>query len=124
MPAKKRIAVIDIGSNTIHLLVADSDATTLSCVDDQSTRLQLGAEVARNGSLDPQKMHAAVEVVSRYVDRARTAEAAEVHLLGTAAVRAAANRVELVDKLTAATGFQLQVLNAQEEARLAYLGTT
>jgi len=101
MSANKRIAVIDIGSNTIHLLVADSDATTLSCVDDQSTRLQLGAEVARDGSLDPQKMHAATEVVSAYVDRARAAKAAEVHLLGTAAVRAAANRVELIDKLTA-----------------------
>src|SRR5213593_4879887 len=100
MPGIKRIAVIDIGSNTIHLLVADSDATTLSCVDDQSTRLQLGAEVARDGSLDPQKMHAAVEVVSRYVERARAAKAAEVHLLGTAAVRAAANAGELIEQLT------------------------
>src|SRR6266581_586752 len=116
MSANKRIAVIDVGSNTIHLLVADSDATTLSCVDDQSTRLQLGAEVARDGSFDPRKMHAAVEVVARYVNRARTAEAAELHLLGTAAVRAAANRVELIDKLTAATGIRLQVLSAEEEA--------
>src|SRR5438105_15274592 len=103
MSANKRIAVIDIGSNTIHLLVADSNATILSCVDDQSTRLQLGAEVARDGSLDPQKMHAAIEVVTKYVDRARAAKAAEVHLLGTAAVRAAANRVELIDKLAAGT---------------------
>src|SRR5581483_11841515 len=46
---RKRFAVVDVGSNTVHLLVAESDGQMLMSLDDESTRLQLGADVALSG---------------------------------------------------------------------------
>lgn len=119
-----RFAVVDVGSNTIHLLVADCDGQRLTRLNRESVRLRLGADVARSGFIDPEKVNAAVQVVRLFVGRATRFESDSVTLIGTQAVRAAQNGVHLAREVQRATGLPLQVIDPRAEARLAYLGTT
>ena len=108
----------------MHLLVADSDGRTLSAVDDESTRLRLGAEVAQGGALDRGKVRLAVQTVRGYVARAQQLRCRTICLVGTQAVRSASNGAELAQDVKAATGLPLHVIEPAEEARLGLLGTT
>ncbi|HLY67140.1 MAG TPA: hypothetical protein VKU60_16510, partial [Chloroflexota bacterium] len=119
-----RYAVVDVGSNTIHLLIADSNGRTLATIDDQSTRLRLGEDVAHGGSIDRGKIQLAVDTVSGYVKLAQRAGAKMTCLLGTQAVRAATNGSELAESIQRATAVPLLVIDPSTEAQLGYLGTT
>jgi exopolyphosphatase/pppGpp-phosphohydrolase len=118
-----RFAAIDVGSNTIHLLVAECNGRTLDPLVDQSARLRLGADVARGRAITPSKMALAATTVSDYVITAQQQRAQTILLLGTQAVRAATNGPELVQAIERATGLPLQVLSPGAEARLGCLGT-
>jgi len=119
-----RYGVIDVGSNTVHLLVADSDGRSVDAVEDESTRLALGEEVALLGQLDPGKIKLAAETVRAYVMRAHQLRASTVCLVGTQAVRAASNGKDLVRAVEKATDLQLRVIEPGVEARLGFMGTT
>jgi exopolyphosphatase/guanosine-5'-triphosphate,3'-diphosphate pyrophosphatase len=118
-----KLAVIDVGSNTIHLLVAECDGRTLVSVVDQSARLRLGADVARGRAITASKMALAATTVSDYVITSQQQRAQTILLLGTQAVRAAANGTDLVRAIERATGLPLKVLSPAAEARLGCLGT-
>jgi exopolyphosphatase / guanosine-5'-triphosphate,3'-diphosphate pyrophosphatase len=119
-----RFAVIDVGSNTVHLLVADCDGKTVAAIDDESTRLRMGEEVALRGALDRDKIKLAVQTVRSYVVRAHQQRAGQVCLIGTQAVRVASNGKDLVEAVEKATDLRLQVVEPGLEARLGFLGTT
>lgn len=118
------LAVIDIGSNTVHLLVARSDGTGLSPLDDESRRLRLGADVSHEGRIGPEKSAAAVATVCEYVDRARSLGAGGIQLLGTQALRAAGNGPELAQTIELASGLPVHIVSSVTEARLGHLGAT
>ncbi|MFI5266142.1 MAG: Ppx/GppA phosphatase family protein [Chloroflexota bacterium] len=116
-------AAIDVGSNTIHLLVAECNGRTLASLVDQSARLRLGADVARGRAITPSKMALAATTVSDYVITAQQHRAQTILLMGTQAVRAATNGPDLVRTIERATGLPLKVLSPKAEARLGCLGT-
>ena len=118
-----RLAAIDIGSNTIRLLVADADPEAgIRPVHGEQRIVRLGAGLAESGKLAPESVDRAVAVVREYRDRARTHGAERVIAVATAAVREAANREELVDRLTTGVGLAPRVVSGDEEARLTLLG--
>ncbi|MBV8085638.1 MAG: hypothetical protein JO247_12575 [Chloroflexi bacterium] len=119
-----RYAVIDVGSNTVHLLVADSNGRALTAIDDESTRLRLGAEVAHSGALDRGKIRLAVQTVRGYVTRGQQLRCKTICLVGTQAVRSASNGEELASAVQTSTDLPLHVIDPAFEARLGYLGTT
>src|SRR5262245_29514390 len=89
-------AAIDIGSNTVHLLVARSDGHSLETIDNKSKLVGLGVDLEQSGALGPTRLRAAATTTSTYVRRAHVAGALRVLVLATQAVRAAANRPEAV----------------------------
>lgn len=117
-----RLGVLDIGSNTVHLLVADVRpggrplATT-----SQRTVLRLMRYLGPDGSISEEGVRALVSAVSE----ARAVAAAEnvVELLATAtsAVREAANGPDVIARIEAALGQELQVLGGEAEARFTFL---
>jgi len=119
-----RLAVVDVGSNTVHLLVAETDGTRLTPLDDESARLRLGADVVQQGRITPQKISETVGVLGQYVARAKQLGARKTLLLGTQAVRAAQNGDELAARIKDTTRLTLDIISPQLEARLGYLGTT
>ena len=118
-----RLAVIDVGSNTIHLLVADSDGRTVGALADQSARLRLGADVAKGRAITPAKVGLAAATVSEYVIAAQQHRAQSILLLGTQAVRAATNGRDLAGAIERAAGLPLKILSPPAEARLGCIGT-
>jgi exopolyphosphatase/guanosine-5'-triphosphate,3'-diphosphate pyrophosphatase len=118
----RRAAVIDIGSNTIHLLVADCLPDRIRPIRRRRVRARLGIAVADTGALGGRRIRAATSVVQAFAVEARAARAREVLVLGTHAVRAATDRGALAQAVEAATGLTVHVLNPEQEAQLCLAG--
>jgi exopolyphosphatase/guanosine-5'-triphosphate,3'-diphosphate pyrophosphatase len=114
--------VVDIGSNTVHLLVAVSDGIQLRRVDDVSVFLRLGADLELTGGITQGKIRDAASAILDLVERAEAEGAREVRLLATQAVRAASNRPEVVEAIEVATALPVTVLEPEREAFFAVLG--
>jgi exopolyphosphatase/guanosine-5'-triphosphate,3'-diphosphate pyrophosphatase len=120
-----RLAAIDLGSNTIRLLVADADpAEGMRPVHGEQVIARLGAGLRATGRLGDAAMARALSVVKGYRDRARTLGAELVIVVGTAAVRRATNRDAFLARLAEDPGLEVRVASANEEARLTLLGVS
>ena len=116
-----RCAVLDLGSNSFHLLVADVEGSTVQPVRRQRDMLYLGRAVARHGTIPVDLGVRAVATVERFSELARRAGAETLVAVGTEALRTSRG-TDLVTRLSEAAGTPLSLLDGEEEARLAYLG--
>jgi len=116
-----RIAALDLGSNSFHLLVADVHPDgTFEAVTREKEMLRLGDEVAREGRISPPTADRAVASIRRLRQLAESVGAHEVIAKATSAIRTAANGSELVDRIEAETGVEVEVISGLEEARLIF----
>ena len=115
-----RIAALDLGSNSFHLLVADAhpDGTFEPLARDKEM-LRLGSIVAATGELG-EAAAAAVETVARFRDLAESLRAEEVVACATAAFRDARDSAAVVDRIESETGVKVRVISGREEARLIF----
>lgn len=119
----RRVAAIDLGSNTIRLLVAEPDpARGIRPLRGEQVIARLGEGLAEHGALAPAAVERALAAVRGYRDRARDLGAARVVVVATAAVRQARNGDELMERLRAEPGLAPRVASGEEEARLTLLG--
>jgi exopolyphosphatase/guanosine-5'-triphosphate,3'-diphosphate pyrophosphatase len=116
-----RCAVLDLGSNSFHLLVADIDGSSIHPVRREREMLHLGRAVARHGSIPVDLSVRAVATVERLADLARRSGAEDLVAVGTDALRGSGS-ADLVARLSDAAGTPVGLLDGEEEARLAYLG--
>lgn len=117
------IAVIDIGTNTVLLLVArfeHSGNITPLVYEQQVPRLGKGVDERKN--LQRESMERAVHVLMEYKSIMARFELAAVVVAGTSAVRDAHNRQEFTDLVKRATGFEPEILTGEEEALWTYRG--
>jgi exopolyphosphatase / guanosine-5'-triphosphate,3'-diphosphate pyrophosphatase len=117
-----RVAAVDVGSNTVRLLVAERDGRGLEPLREEKAVLLLGEEVERHGRIRARKLEEVSECVAGYGRVARELGAARVEVIVTAPGRQSANAEELVHLLALAAGAPARVVSADEEGRLAYLG--
>src|SRR3954452_3122760 len=116
-----RIAALDLGSNSFHLLVADVHPDgTFEPVRREKEMLRLGDDVARYGRISESSADRAVASVRRLRQLADGLEVQEVIAKATSAIRTAANGSELVDRIEAETGVEVEVISGLEEARLIF----
>jgi exopolyphosphatase/guanosine-5'-triphosphate,3'-diphosphate pyrophosphatase len=116
-----RIAALDLGSNSFHLLVADVQPDgSFEPVAREKEMLRLGDEVTRNARIAAPAADRAVATARRLVELARALGATEVIAKATSAIRSAENGSELVDRIEAATGIEVEVISGSEEARLIF----
>jgi exopolyphosphatase/guanosine-5'-triphosphate,3'-diphosphate pyrophosphatase len=116
-------AAIDVGSNSVHLLVADVVGEgRLRVIQDESVLLGLGAVVDLDGRIPDSEAAAVIDVVSEYVAAASDSGAELVMLLGTEPLRRASNRSQFAEALESATGRPLNILSHEEEAGLTLIG--
>jgi exopolyphosphatase/guanosine-5'-triphosphate,3'-diphosphate pyrophosphatase len=115
-------AAIDIGSNSVHLLLVALDGVQRRVLRDESELLGLGAVVDMEGRIPEETAASATQLLAGYVRVAREAGASSIVLLGTEPLRRASNRSHFGDLVRAATGQDLHVLSHEEEAALNVLG--
>ena len=117
-------AAIDLGSTSVHLLVARPERDGLVGIQDESTFLGLGAAVDGPGSLDAVGRATLVATVGDYVDQARAAGATDPVVMGTEPLRRLTDATRIVAEVSARTGVPLVVLEHEEEALLTLVGLT
>jgi exopolyphosphatase/guanosine-5'-triphosphate,3'-diphosphate pyrophosphatase len=116
-----RVAAMDLGSNSFHLLVADVHADGhIDPLVQEKEMLRLGTVVSRHGVIPPTAADQAVATVRRFRMLAEAAGATEILAKATSAIRRAGNGGELVDRIGAETGVHVEVIGGQEEARLIF----
>src|SRR5579875_802558 len=122
-PARcSRVAVIDVGSNSIRLVVYDRLSRSPAPIFNERVLCGLARGLARTGRLSPDGRKRALENLARFVLLARHMEAARLDILATAAVRDATDGEAFVAEASRRFRAPIRVLSGQEEARLSALG--
>ena len=121
-----RFAAVDVGSNTVHLLVASCPPNRLPIpVLRRREFVQLGQDVTAAGVIGPERLELASRALRRQVEDARRAGAMEIAIGATQALRSAGNGPEVAERLAAAAGGgPVRILPTQVEAQLAFDGAT
>ena len=120
----KRVAVIDIGTNSTRLLVADVAGGAVSQVERRSTVTRLGRGVDLSGRLSAEAIDDVCEAIGSYVAVIEDLGAETVEAIATSAVRDADNGSAFVAELRERFALSARVLGGEEEARSTYLGAT
>jgi exopolyphosphatase/guanosine-5'-triphosphate,3'-diphosphate pyrophosphatase len=118
-----RVSVIDLGTNTVRLLVAEDSAPGLHPIYQDQKITRLGENLHNTGTLIPSAIERTVEVIRRFHQASREFRPDRYLIAGTSAVRQAGNREELSDRILQSVGVPLTVISGEEEARLSLLGT-
>lgn len=118
-----RVAAVDLGTNSIRLIVASAGrAGELDVFARDMVITRIGTDVDRTGQIDPEALQRTVDVLARYCRRARALHAERIRVAATQAVREASNRGELEAAVRALAGSDLEVISGQKEAELSFLG--
>jgi exopolyphosphatase/guanosine-5'-triphosphate,3'-diphosphate pyrophosphatase len=117
-----RAAVVDVGSNTVRLLVADVSAAGIAAVREEKAYVGLGAEILGRGEIGRAKLDETIEVARRLTRLARKLGADPVEVVVTAPGRQASNGDELLYALAHGTSGPVRQLTSDEEGVLAYRG--
>jgi exopolyphosphatase/guanosine-5'-triphosphate,3'-diphosphate pyrophosphatase len=116
-----RIGVIDIGSNSVRLVVFDSLSRSATSLFNEKVLCGLGRSLDRTGRLDPDGVKRAHATIRRFVSLAEAMKLERVDLIATAAVRDAEDGEEFVTRVRTDFGAEVCVLSGIEEARLVGL---
>jgi len=116
------VSVVDIGSNSVRLVVYDGLRRAPTPVFNEKLLCGLGRGVATTRQLHPQGMERALAALRRFKALSRQIGAREVYAVATAAAREAENGPQFVDMAEEALGAHIDVLSGKEEARLAAMG--
>ena len=123
-PQEVRIAAIDIGTNSIHMVLAmvDQQLRSFSVLLTEKTSVRLGERDPETGNLTSKAMDRAMSALTHYRQLADSHGAKAVVGVATSAVREAGNRREFLAKVEQELGIQVDLVDGREEARLIYLG--
>ncbi|MGP1308890.1 MAG: Ppx/GppA phosphatase family protein [Phycisphaerales bacterium] len=117
----RRLAAIDVGTNSIRVIVAEAFADgQYRVLDDEKEIARLGSGMTETNRIDDASMERAVLAIDRQKRIAEGYGASYIRAVGTAAVRDAANGQELVDRVRERTGITIEVISPEEEAQLTF----
>jgi exopolyphosphatase/guanosine-5'-triphosphate,3'-diphosphate pyrophosphatase len=118
-----RVAIIDVGANTLRLLVAEAGAGgLLEAIREERVQLGLGEEIERDGAFSRGKLREVRATAERLLRRARKLGVTGTEVLVTSPGRQSRNAGDLLEALEQAGASGVRVLSAEEEARLAWVG--
>ncbi len=122
--ASKRVAAIDVGTNSARLLVADVTGGLVAPVRRRSTVTRLGRGVDLSGRLAAEAIEDACVAIGEYVEEVAELGVEAVDAIATSAVRDAENGAAFIAELRERFALSARVLDGEEEARLTYLGAS
>ncbi|MGK7921052.1 MAG: Ppx/GppA phosphatase family protein [Trichodesmium sp.] len=117
------LAAIDMGTNSLHLVVVKIDPTlpTFTIIDRDKETVRLGNCEAK-GNLKPEVMNKAIATLERFQKIAKSANAEQTIIVATSAVREAPNGQQFLNRIADQLDMYVDLISGQEEARRIYLG--
>ncbi len=119
---RQAYAAIDLGTNNCRLLIARPAGENFTVIDAFSRVVRLGEGLAKSGRLSDIAMDRALGALQVCADKLRRRNVHLARSVATEACRRAANGMEFIERVRQETGIVLDIITAQEEARLAVLG--
>lgn len=117
-----RIAVVDVGSNSVRMVVFSADTRVPAVLFNEKALCGLGAELEATGRLSESGKDLAMRALSRFADLAQKMGVRQVIAIGTAALRDADDGRAFAEQAEAATGLRIEIASGADEARLAAQG--
>jgi exopolyphosphatase/guanosine-5'-triphosphate,3'-diphosphate pyrophosphatase len=119
-----RLAALDVGTNTVLMLVVETTADgSVRKLAEMSRITRLGRGVDAKGELDPVAAVKTLDAIAEFTDQARALGAAKILTAATAALRDASDGAEFIARVKARAGLDLDIISGQTEAHLAYLSS-
>lgn len=117
-----RLAAIDVGTNSIRLLIAETYADgSYRILDDEKEVTRLGRGLATTGALEPTAMQQSALAIARMKSIAEGYNATTIRIVGTCAVREATNGDDFLQMIRDRAGMAMEVLSATDEAKLSHM---
>jgi exopolyphosphatase/guanosine-5'-triphosphate,3'-diphosphate pyrophosphatase len=120
----QRVAVIDVGTNSARLLIADVADGRVTQVERRSQVTRLGRGVDLSGQLSTEAIEDACDAIAAYMTICEEAGPGTIEAIATSAVRDSSNGSAFVAELRERFALSARVLDGEEEARLTYMGAT
>jgi exopolyphosphatase/pppGpp-phosphohydrolase len=117
-------AAIDIGSNTVHLVVARCFEDHVEILADELELVRIGESVTATGAISPQKRDQTIATLQKYQALAEHYAATSVFAVATEAIRRASNSAEFLSAIREATGLVVHIIGGDVEAALTFYGAT
>src|SRR5262245_26758166 len=118
----RRLAAIDIGSNSTRPIIVEVDGeSNFRVLDDEKESTRIGEGMARSRNLPASAMQRTIRALQRMTDIARGFGAEKIQAIATSAVREAKNRDVFLQRVEDETGLKVKVISGEEEARMAFL---
>ena len=119
-----RRAVIDVGTNSVKLLVADVRGRDVQPVHEESKQTRLGKGFYESNRLQSEAIVRTAEAVREFAEIARDKKAVAVRVIATSAARDAVNADELISAITRASDLKVEIISGEQEAAWAFQGVT
>lgn len=116
----KRVASIDIGTNTILLLIADADHGKLNPLFEKETVVRLGEGLQKSGVLSTDAMDRGFRTLDEYLKQCKGIEVQNIFAVGTSALREAKNSGDFLERAKEKLGLSIEVISGEEEAHLSF----
>jgi len=123
MEATRR-AVIDVGTNSIKLLVADVAGHEVRPLLEESKQTRLGRGFYETHRLQPEAIAATAKAVAKFAETARDQQAASIRVIATSAARDALNPEQLTAAIAQAAGLEVEIISGEQEADWVFRGVT
>lgn len=117
----KRVASIDIGTNTILLLIAEVKQENLRPLFEIETVVRLGEGLQKNGVLSEEAMKRGLQTLAQYLEQCQTLKVQEIFAVGTSALREARNSEDFLKMTNEELNLPIEVISGEEEAQLSFL---
>jgi exopolyphosphatase/guanosine-5'-triphosphate,3'-diphosphate pyrophosphatase len=119
-----RIASIDIGTNTILLLIAEVEEGALKPLLEKETIVRLGEGVQKNGILLEEAMERGSQTLDQYLKECQKMGVQRIFAAGTSALREARNSDHFLERVEEKLNLSIEIISGEEEAQLSFLAVT
>lgn len=123
-PRSRRRAVIDVGTNSVKLLIADVAGSSVSPVLERSEQTRLGSGFYETHLLQPVPITRTAQAVARFAAEAADHEASSIRVIATSAARDARNPEELLAAIGTHAGLRVEIISGAQEAQWVFEGVT
>lgn len=119
---EKKIAIIDMGTNTFHLLIAEADSRGYHITYRERLAVKIGKDGINNGIITDQGLHRALLAMQSFRNTIDQQQVGRVYAFGTSALRNAANGEEVVNRIKEITGIEATIISGDLEAEYICMG--